>query len=179
MQHWVATVDADQFAIERLYAHEALVVSATGVHPAAGDPALLVVAGTLFGLGQVVSWQATDESATVRYTHRLLDQPRPVPLAAPTGLTAIPADVYAGAAALVPADRRADAERAAWFVSVTMPIEAATRAEAVREFWTYIDKLGPRELPAYVWPRGDELAMQPFVLGARTNEDPEEDERDD
>ena len=47
-------------------------------------------------------------------------------------------------------------------------------AEAVREFWTYVDKLGPRELPAFVWPRGDELAMQAFVLGAETNLDPEE-----
>jgi hypothetical protein len=37
---------------------------------------------------------------------------------------------------------------------------------------------GPRELPAYVWPRGDELAMQAFVLGAVTNLDPEEDDED-
>ena len=55
---------------------------------------------------------------------------------------------------------------------------ARARAEAVREFWTYMDKLGPRELPAYVWPLGDELAMQAFVLGAVTNLDPEEDDED-
>jgi hypothetical protein len=36
--------------------------------------------------------------------------------------------------------------------------------------------LGPAELPAYVWPSGDELAMQAFVLGAEANQDPEEDD---
>mgnify|MGYP003694787793 CR=1 FL=1 len=41
-----------------------------------------------------------------------------------------------------------------------------------------MEKLGPRELPAYVWPWGDELAMQAFVLGAVTNLDPEEDDED-
>jgi hypothetical protein len=175
MQQWVATVDTDQFATERLYAHEAVTVTAPGVTPSAGDPVLLVVAGDLFGLGRIVSLQATDESATVRYTHRLLDDPLPVPLPPFTGLTAIPADVFDGIAVLVPANRRTDADRSEWFVSVAVPIEASSRAEAVREFWTYIDKLGPQELPAYVWPRGDELAMQSFVLGVPANEDPEED----
>jgi len=33
-----------------------------------------------------------------------------------------------------------------------------------------------RELPAFVWPYGDELAMQAFVLGEETNLDPEEDD---
>ena len=77
---------------------------------------------------------------------------------------------------LVNASAGAGAGRAVWFVSLALPIEAASPAEAVREFWTYVDKLGPRELPAYVWPLGDELAMQAFVLGAVTNLDPEEDE---
>jgi len=60
-----------------------------------------------------------------------------------------------------------------------VPVEATTRAEAVREFWTYVDKLGPVELPAYVWPLGDELSMQPYVLGKLTNLDPEEGEPED
>jgi hypothetical protein len=37
-------------------------------------------------------------------------------------------------------------------------------------------ELGPRELPAFVSPAGNELAMQAFVLGAEANQDPEEDE---
>ena len=63
-----------------------------------------------------------------------------------------------------------------WLVSVAIPIEAATRAEAVQQFWSHVQALGPAELPAYVWPYGDELAMQAFVLGAEANQDPEEDE---
>ena len=57
-----------------------------------------------------------------------------------------------------------------------MPIEASTPAEAVRAFWTYAAELGPRELPTFVAPVGDELAMQAYVLGEPTNLDPEEDE---
>ena len=39
-------------------------------------------------------------------------------------------------------------------------------------------ELGPAELPTFVWPSGDELAMQAFVLGEEANQDPEEDEED-
>ena len=62
-----------------------------------------------------------------------------------------------------------------WFVSVALPIEATSPAEAVREFWSYLVTLGRGELPAFVWPRGDELAMQAFLLGEEANQDPEED----
>jgi len=61
---------------------------------------------------------------------------------------------------------------------VALPIEAATPAEAVRQFWSHVTELGPAELPTYVWPSGDELAMQAFVLGAEANQDPEEDDDD-
>jgi hypothetical protein len=175
MQHWAAIVGAEQFASERLYAHDSLIIPAPGVAPTAGDPVLLVAAEALFGLGKVLAWHPQHESVTVGYTHRLLDDPlpSPVPPAGP-GLVAVPPAVYEAAAAQVPASRRTDADRSEWFVSVTLPIEAPSRAEAVREFWTYVDKLGPQELPAYVWPRGDELAMQAFVLGTPTNDDPED-----
>jgi hypothetical protein len=66
-------------------------------------------------------------------------------------------------------------DRTAWLVSLTLPIEAPSRAEAVREFWTYVQALGPEELPAFVWPLGDELAMQAYLLGSQVNLDPEED----
>jgi hypothetical protein len=58
---------------------------------------------------------------------------------------------------------------------VALPIEATNQAEAVRQFWSYVRELGPAELPTFVWPSGDELAMQAFVLGAEANQDPEED----
>src|SRR5262249_47516780 len=40
-----------------------------------------------------------------------------------------------------------------WMVSVSLPIEAETRADAVRAFWAYVQSLGPAHLPAFVWPR--------------------------
>jgi hypothetical protein len=70
-------------------------------------------------------------------------------------------------------------DRRTWLVSLDLPIEAATPAEAVRQFWSYLLELGPAELPTFVSPYGDELAMQAFVLGEQANQDPEEDEDDD
>ena len=69
-------------------------------------------------------------------------------------------------------------ERRPWLVSVAMPIEADSPADAVRQFWSYVAELGPAELPAFVWPSGDELAMQAFVLGVEANQDPEEEDED-
>jgi hypothetical protein len=68
------------------------------------------------------------------------------------------------------------ADKAQWLVSVALPIEAESAGEAVREFWRYVESLGAGELPAFVWPRGDELAMRAYVLDARAALDPEEDD---
>ena len=62
-----------------------------------------------------------------------------------------------------------------WQVSLVLPIEAETRAEAVRQFWSYVDSLGRGALPAYVWPVDDELDMRAYVLDEPVNLDPEED----
>jgi hypothetical protein len=62
-----------------------------------------------------------------------------------------------------------------WLVSVAMPIEAETPAEAVREYWRYVAELGPAELPAFVSPAGDELAMTAYVSDGIAPLDPEED----
>ena len=69
--------------------------------------------------------------------------------------------------------------RRTWLVSLDLPIEAATPADAVRQFWSYVLELGPAELPTFVSPSGDELAMQAFVLGEQANLDPEEDDDED
>ena len=66
--------------------------------------------------------------------------------------------------------------RRTWLVSLDLPIEAASAAEAVRQFWTYVNELGPHELPTFVSPADDELAMQAMVGGVEVNLDPEEDE---
>ena len=174
MQCWVATVDTDQFAGERLYAHASLTVAAPGFAGSSGDPVVLVHDGGIFGLGRVSGWY--DDTVTVAYTHRLLDEP--VPASLPDGFVELTSSEYEAVAALVPSRYRIDADRSVFFVSLAFPIEASSRAEAAREFWSYVDKLGPQELPVYVWPRGDELSMQPFVLGAPTNLDPEEGDED-
>ncbi len=197
MRHWVAVVAAEQFATERLYAREQLVApigSGDAGAVSEGDPVALVAAGgppqrpgetgtpsVLFGHGIVRGKDA--DSISVEYRGRIFDEPPPVaddilPAGGP-GLFPLAPTQFTRLAALVSASAEAVAGRSGWFVSVALPIEAATRADAVREFWTYLDKLGPRELPAYVWPLGDELAMQAFVLGAVTNLDPEEDGEED
>jgi hypothetical protein len=65
--------------------------------------------------------------------------------------------------------------RGRWQVSVSLPIEAESPAQAVADFWSYVGELGPGELPAYVSPAGDELAMRAYLHGEPTNLDPEED----
>ena len=186
MRHWVGMVSAEQFTTERLYSRDFVTVpvslaSAGEPTAAEGDLVALVAAGSpsvLFGHGLVRGREASG-GVVVEYQSRLFDEAPPVPAdvtPASPGLHALPAAQFTRLSALLDAAAQASAGRSVWFVSVAVPIEAVSPAEAVREFWTYIDKLGPRELPAYVWPLGDELAMQAFVLGAVTNLDPEEDD---
>ncbi|GAA0817468.1 hypothetical protein [Spirilliplanes yamanashiensis] len=193
MTQWAVVIPAEQYETERLYHHDEVTVeSPAGAElPADGDEALIVVAGEhplVIGLGRIVApAPATAPAATaapaaggrtvvVAYTRRAFDAPVPAPRLA-LGHQVQPLDpaTYRDLAARlgVPADRRT------WLVSVDLPIEAESPAEAVRQFWSYVRQLGPRELPTFVWPSGNELAMQAFVLGEEANQDPEEDEDDD
>ncbi len=185
MRHWVGIISEQQFAIERLYARDVIGIAARPDDAEAaekGDPVVLVAAGrptVLFGHG-IIRGRSDEGGVLVEYQVRIFDDPRPVPAdVTPTpagvGLHSLPTAQFTRLSTLVDATVEASAGRSVWFVSVSLPIEASTRAEAVREFWTYVDKLGPMELPAYVWPLGDELDMQAFVQGAVANLDPEED----
>lgn len=183
-RQWLGVVAEEQFAQERLYARERVPVPAAsgGSTPREGDAVVLVsgaTANVLFGHGVVRGVE--DGLVSVEYRGRLFDEPPPVPAdvvpaGAVPGLYPLPPGQFTRLAALVHASAEAGAGRSVWFVSLALPIEAGSAAQAVREFWTYVDKLGPQELPAYVWPLGDELAMRAFVLGAVTNLDPEEDD---
>jgi hypothetical protein len=62
-----------------------------------------------------------------------------------------------------------------WLVGVDLPVEAESPAEAVRRYWSYLRDLGPGELPAFVAPIEDELAMQAYLLGEQAALDPEDD----
>ncbi|MFF3853907.1 hypothetical protein [Micromonospora sp. NPDC002575] len=156
--------------------------------PRPGDPVAVLTEGPLrlVALGRVA--RATAErredpddpqsdpasgAFVVAYTRRVFDEPVPADGLTLNGpVSALPADAYRALVARLgpPPARRS------WLVSLDLPIEAETPAEAVRLFWSYVRDLGPRELPAFVSPSGDELAMQAFVLGAEANQDPEEDD---
>lgn len=200
---WAIMVAADRFEAERLYQRDGIVLAglaAGGV--VLGDHVMLVAAGqppVVFALGSVSATHRetlsdgddldgvapVDGDIAISYMVRFFDDPRPV--SATVALVSVgdvvPIDesqwsAYAGqtpaAVASATAAESAPA-RQTWLVSLDLPIEASSAAEAVRQFWTYVAELGPRELPTFVSPAGDELAMQAMVAGVEVNLDPEED----
>ena len=172
MRYWSLLVPAECYERERLFAADRLDLPVPGA--TAGDTVVLVAdlaTPVIFGWGRVTG------TGAVLYERRLLD----APLVAARLLGAGPAPGELAPGELAPAgfDRIRAAvgsppRRRAWLVSVDLPVEAGTPGEAVRQFWSYLNDLGPRELPAFVTPLGDELAMQAYVLGEQTNLDPEE-----
>jgi hypothetical protein len=179
MAHWAVVLPAERFEEERLFAHDSVRLPGPGPQP--GDVALLVADGpepVLFGLGRVRADGSPDRAPVVVYTHRMLDEPVPVgglELSGP-GVYPLEPAVFAASADEIDSYRRVDGPKRTWLVSVDLPIEAASPAEAVRLFWSYVYELGPKELPAFVMPTGNELAMQAFVLGVESSQDPEEDD---
>jgi hypothetical protein len=204
MTQWAVTIPAQLWATERLFQHETLTVPGSpGAEPVVDDEVLLVAGASVVALGRVVKEGGGE--LVVAYTRRAFDSPAPAPAPAAelavAGRMAASAELAgagrlaasgepaaglpgAGAVAALAAgvyDEYAarlggDLDRRTWLVSVDLPIEATTPAEAVRLFWSYVAELGPAELPAFVSPAGDELAMQAFVLGDEANLDPEEDD---
>lgn len=194
MAQWAVVISDERHQAERLFHHDTLEL--TGLEgperPATGDD-VLVVAGRehpgVVAMGRVVP-SAADEydpddpepagdgpgPLVVRYLRRSFDEPVPAGRLAITGpVTRLDDETYRELAGQVPPP----ADRHTWMVSLDLPIEASTPAEAVRLFWSYVMELGPRELPTFVSPSGDELAMQAFVLGEEATLDPEEDDEDE
>ncbi|WP_433552604.1 hypothetical protein ACQP08_03590 [Micromonospora zamorensis] len=187
---WAVLLPAERYEAERLVHHDTLELTGLTdvVRPGPGDqvavlvdaPPRLVALGRVAATGQRHREDPDDPQSDVEpgtlvvaYTRRAFDEPAPADLLTLDGPVT----------ALEPAAFRALADqlgsppaRRTWLVSLDLPIEAGTPAEAVRLFWSYVQELGPRELPAFVSPAGDELAMQAFVLGAEANQDPEEDD---
>jgi hypothetical protein len=188
MAQWAVIIPADRWATERLFHHDTLTVAVpSGVEPEAGDDVLLVAgeeaAPQVVGLGIVVGQEKARgrrgahgvPEVEVAYVRRAFDEPVPaegVDLGA--AVSKIDQELYRALAGKL-GDARG---KSTWLVSLDLPIEASNPAEAVRQFWSYVMELGPSELPAFVSPSGDELAMQAFVLGAETNLDPEEEDED-
>lgn len=175
MRYWYVPVPADRYGVERLYAHDTVDVAIAG-GMAVGDRTVLVATTTppvVFALGEVTAVEAPGHGAVIAYTQRFFDDPRPAgDLASIDGPTVLDADAFGSFVrpTVVVGPART------WLVSLDLPIEADGPAEAVRQFWSYVQCLGPSELPAFVSPSDDELAMRAFVLGVEANLDPEEDE---
>jgi hypothetical protein len=187
---WAVLLTTGRYEAERLVHHDTLELTglADADRPRPGDQVAVLVdePPRLVALGRVAAASGQDREdpddplserveapLVVAYTRRAFDEPVPAETVALDGpVTALDPTVFRELA-----DRLGPPpQRRSWLVSLDLPIEAASPAEAVRLFWAYVQELGPRELPAFVSPSGDELAMQAFVLGAEANQDPEEDD---
>ncbi|RKN40979.1 hypothetical protein [Micromonospora endolithica] len=187
---WAVLLPSGRYEAERLVHHDTLELTGLdgAARPRRGDEVAVLADAPprLVALGRVVTGggqhrEDPDDPQTdrfggtlvVAYTRRVFDEPVPADALALDGpVTALDPAAFRALADQVgpPAHRRS------WLVSLDLPIEADSPAEAVRLFWAYVQELGPRELPAFVSPSGDELAMQAFVLGAQANQDPEEED---
>ncbi|MEV4847193.1 hypothetical protein AB0K20_28715 [Micromonospora matsumotoense] len=172
---WAVLLPAGRYDAERLVHHDALELTLPAGAPALrpGDPVAVLAdePPRLVALGRVTRHDG--QTLLVTYTRRSFDTPVPVGSVAVTGpVSALDPGTYRELVDRLgpPPPRRT------WLVSLDLPIEAESQAEAVRLFWSYVRELGPAELPAFVSPSGDELAMQAFVLGVEANQDPEEDD---
>jgi hypothetical protein len=190
MAQWAVVIPEARLAAERLFHHETLELSDVGdaPRPVAGDEVLVIADAEppqIVALGRVASAAgradddpdnadvATPGPVVVTYTRRFFDDPAAAAELTPAGpITPLDGGTFATLTARVaPA-----VDNRTWLVSLDLPIEAPNPAEAVRLFWSYVMELGPRELPTYVSPSDDELAMQAFVLGEEANQDPEEED---
>ncbi|WP_422771950.1 hypothetical protein ACN28C_02210 [Plantactinospora sp. WMMC1484] len=189
---WAVVIPGERYEAERLFHHDTLELTGLGggLRPGPGDPVLVVrdeEPPLVVALGRVLDADGVEErdpddpqsgqeeaaALAVTYTRQVFDAPVPADRLAVVGpVTPVDPALYQELAGRVgPAPDRRN-----FLVSLHLPIEAASPSEAVRLFWSYVQELGPRELPAFVAPSGDELAMQAFVLGAEANQDPEEDD---
>ncbi|MFK3985458.1 hypothetical protein ACI2K4_34430 [Micromonospora sp. NPDC050397] len=189
MSAWAVVITDERYEAERLFHHETLELTGLdGRHrPATGDPVLVVRDGDvplLVAVGRIGPYELDRDpddplagngfgGLVVTYARRIFDSP----------VEADQLDLDGPLTPVDPATYRALADRigptpdrSTWLVSLDLPIEAASPAEAVQIFWSYVRELGPRELPTFVSPAGNELAMQAFVLGVEANQDPEEDD---
>ncbi|MEU8815756.1 hypothetical protein [Actinoplanes sp. NPDC048796] len=175
MGQWAVIIPADRWADERLFHHDTVTVSAGATAVAADDEVLLVADGNVVALARAA--KPHGDELVLTYLRRSFDNPLPAPTLTDGEITPVDPETFRRFATALGADPTGP-HRPTWLVSVALPIEATTPAEAVRQFWSHVLELGPAELPTYVWPSGDELAMQAFVLGAEANQDPEEEDED-
>lgn len=175
MRYWLLALNEDEFTEQQAYEVEA-VDSARALPEAAADGDEVALAGPegVFALGEV-------DGPAVAYRRRLEEPVKTVEIVRVYGSasydeaeaadwTELAPDAWEALVRALPSpDRRSD-----WLVTLSMPIEAVDKAEAVRQFWSYIRSLGPKELPTFVAPYGRELEGTSFLLGVEHEQDPEE-----
>ena len=115
------------------------------------------------------SARSTDPPSPTAAAWRSPRRPSRAPRPPKAGPSSTPDDWEDLVRTLPTPERRSD-----WLVTLSMPIEAVDKAEAVRQFWSYIRSLGPKELPTFVSPYGRELEGTSFLLGVEHEQDPEE-----
>lgn len=175
MAVWAVIIPADQWATERLFHNESITIVGAAATVSPDDEVLLVADGHVVALTRAVKTDGDD--LVLAYLRRAFDAPvAELSLGDGAGIVELEPSQFSRLAAAL---RGGPGALPTWLVSVALPIEAATSAAAVRQFWSHVRELGPVELPTYVWPYGDELAMQAFVLGEEANQDPEEEDEED
>ncbi len=164
MRYWLLVLNEDDFTEQQAYEVDTLDPAEGPPGEAAdGDEVALAGPGGVFALGAV-------SDASVAYRRRL-EKLHETAEAAAEGWSALDPEAWEALVRALPRPER----RSDWLVSLTIPVEAADRAEAVRQFWSYIRSLGPAELPTFVAPYGSELEGVSFLLGSEHEQDPEED----
>ncbi|WP_203815095.1 hypothetical protein [Paractinoplanes ferrugineus] len=174
MAQWAVILPGPQWATERLFHNEGLAVAGAAGAVAPDEEVLLVADGHVVALCRAAKTDGDDLVLT--YLRRQFDAPVPAEGVGGAGPVEVDPEFFRRLVSQLSGANAAGLP--SWLVSVALPIEAGSPADAVRQFWSHVRELGPAELPAYVWPSGDELAMLAFVLGAEANQDPEEEDED-
>ena len=162
MRYWLLVLNEDDFTEQQAYEADS-VEPAAGVPAAAQDGDEVALAGPegVYALGEI-------EGDAVAYRRRLSELTEAEE--AEEGWAELNPDAWERLVRSLPAaERKRD-----WLVSLSIPVEASDRAEAVRQFWSYARTLGPTELPTFVAPYGRELEGTAFLLGVEHEQDPEE-----
>jgi hypothetical protein len=165
MRYWLLALNDEEFTEQQAYEVAAVEPAAARPEGAAdGDEVALAGPEGVFALGEV-------DGAAVTYRRRLEEPAKTVESTdAAEGWTELNPDDWEDLVRTLPTPER----RRDWLVTLSMPIEAVDKAEAVRQFWSYIRSLGPKELPTFVAPYGKELEGTSFLLGVEHEQDPEE-----
>jgi hypothetical protein len=169
MRYWLLALNDDEFTEQQAYEVDAVAPSAALPGDAAdGDEVALAGPEGVYALGAV----AAD---AVAYRRRLEEPSKTAETVKAygddaLGWTGLDPRAWEELVRSLPSPER----RSDWLVTLSMPIEAVDKAEAVRQFWSYIRSLGPKELPTFVSPYGRELEGTSFLLGVEHEQDPEE-----